>query len=1080
MALLTVVVVGIPWGLVTVARARFGGGAPFHGVPGPAEWDATRVRAALTDQLTEQTVADVVIRGCLALVWIVVGVLVITVFAELVHMIRHDGLALPDVRGLGWSQSTARVVAVGLLVVVPMFGSARRASARGDLLPVPAPAAQVESAVSVATRPENRWIPQDPPAPAVDQDLRRIDRAAPTADEQIAGVGTPPAVSPGIGPYPPEVAIENERRDQPSQQSIYVVRPGDSIYGIAERVVGPDDAVEYAEQLLDQNLGRPMVDGRRFTNAAYIEIGWRLELPSWDGVTVARRSTATEHVVERGESLWSIADDELGDARRWPEIFEANEGRVFESDRALDDPDLIQPGWTISIPGDDPEPVEPSVPSEDVPVPAVPPVDSISLDAGDVGRSESGPADAEVSDAPTAAGDTAGSAQPENVWAPPSSDPAPPLDAVAAHDTSSDSGDDARPVPDRNDDLGVELLTPTRAAMLSAGVLALLAVRRRNQLRRARPRARLPEGPTASSETERAMRTIDAGDRFHRVEIAIRAVALRLVVHAVRVVAAIVDDDGALDLIVDGPVMLGAPWVATGDVTRWRLPAATPIELLASDASRVGVPCPTLVQLGRSSEGSDVYVDLEALGVIEIGGSADQADAVVRAIAATLAGSALAEVTTLVGLGIDGAAFLGHRLAASVGSATEAIRVAADAIGTTASLGRSTFELRARATGGEMWEPAVVLVGAHSDSIDASQERTGLAVVSASPVLGPSSRLAPDGDAWVLQPLGLRFVPVGLTTTEMSDLAALVSSADAEPVADDQPILDVVAPATVDVSFDGDHTLAPGDEQCHDDSCQHTSVRAGSVLLPRWALLVRLLGPVVVEAPDGRAVEFERSKACELVAWLATHRDRSTRTAARTALWELDVRAATFANVVSDARRSLARLVAPPEGDEWVGRTMTEALPMHPLVRTDAEILQAALDGSRRQPPDLAIPILQPAVELIVGLPFEGTSYLWPDAEGLSSQFVLLGTSAAAELAAHHLSVGDVAGVFDATGRGLRVLPGHEELIGLRMEAHAQAGDRAGVRNEWEQYERVINADPWSDGEPAPRLVELRRKLLAR
>jgi hypothetical protein len=58
------------------------------------------------------------------------------------------------------------------------------------------------------------------------------------------------------------------------------------------------------------------------------------------------------------------------------------------------------------------------------------------------------------------------------------------------------------------------------------------------------------------------------------------------------------------------------------------------------------------------------------------------------------------------------------------------------------------------------------------------------------------------------------------------------------------------------------------------------------------------------------------------------------------------------------------------------------------------------------------------------------------------------------------------------------VLPAHEELIGLRMEAHARAGDHAGVRQEWESYERVINGDPWSDGEPAPKLVELRQRLL--
>jgi len=245
-----------------------------------------------------------------------------------------------------------------------------------------------------------------------------------------------------------------------------------------------------------------------------------------------------------------------------------------------------------------------------------------------------------------------------------------------------------------------------------------------------------------------------------------------------------------------------------------------------------------------------------------------------------------------------------------------------------------------------------------------------------------------------------------------------------------------------------------------------------------WQLLVRLLGPIDVVDRAGRSVEFERSKTRELVAWLATHRDRSTRQTARTALWEHDVRDATFANVVSEARRSLARLVAPPADHEWVGRTMTDSLPLHRDVVTDADLVERALAAARVQPPDQAIVTLAPALEWVVGIPFEGTAYLWPDAEGITSHLVLLAISAAAELAAHCLSVGDVAGVFRATGRGLRVLPGHEELIGLRMRGHARVGDLAGVHQEWESYERMVNADPWSDGEPSPKLVDLRKQLL--
>ena len=87
--------------------------------------------------------------------------------------------------------------------------------------------------------------------------------------------------------------------------------------------------------------------------------------------------------------------------------------------------------------------------------------------------------------------------------------------------------------------------------------------------------------------------------------------------------------------------------------------------------------------------------------------------------------------------------------------------------------------------------------------------------------------------------------------------------------------------------------------------------------------------------------------------------------------------------------------------------------------------------------------------------------------------------TATTDFAGHALSLGDTDAVFWATGQGLKVLPGHEELIGLRMRALARSGDLAGVRQEWESYERVVVADPWSDGEPSPKLLELRHELLS-
>ncbi len=1113
LCLLALLAVGLPWVLVFAARERFGGGAPFHGVPSPADWSATRIRTALMERLTEQTIADIVIRLAVVVAWVGVTVIVVTVVAEVVHMVRHDGLAMPDIRGFGFTQRTARVIAAGLLVIVPLFTSPTPTRAN------PTTSVLAERGVASALHAERTGSAPEPsvgPRAAFDES-RAVTPA--NGDHVQHDSETPATVAP----------------DASSPTGDYVVQPGDSIYGIAERMVGPDSTrvATFAERLVDANLGRRMPDGRHFTNAAFIDVGWVLELPDGAAPTSdANRDPAGVHVVESGESLWSIAEDELGDPARWPEVYGANEGRTFDDGRSLDDPDLIQPGWALRLPDQPPVAAaveaESSVPdSGDVEslaentVPTAPGDEVAVLDTTVGSIDPDGPVNADVnadlgplradalSDAPAVA-----PARRDNVWDEVGVDATGPA-------TPANSGSDARADGEESESSAPRLLPLGAAAMLSAGVLTLLAVRRRTQLRRARPRASLSAPSTGPAATERALRAIDVGERFARVETAIRAVAMPLVDRGERVLAAFVGPEGGLELRTTGSVVLPAPWEGDGSV--WHLAASTPLELLADDARSVGPPCPTLVQLGTDDDGRDVYVDLEAAEAIEVGGPGVHADAIVAAIAATLAGSLLAEVTTLVGLGVADEAFLGHRRYVPVSDGQRAFEASSAAIGSTGSAGTPTFELRATGTATETWEPAVVLIGASAGTVTVPNERTGLAVVSASPIHGPSSRLAPDGDTWALQPSGIRLTPVGLAADDIAALSELVTVVDPEPAVAPEPRVDPEArfdaasepEPTHDVSLRldhaglDDHTIIagphdyldgppdgqdrPGEpeqpdliDDVNDDLIDEGPVgdvdgESSTVVAPpppSHGLLVRMIGPVGVVDREGNEVAFERSKTRELVAWLATHRERSTRSAARTALWELDVRDATFANVVSEARRSLARLVEPPEGDEWVGRTMTDALPLHDLVLSDVDLLRHALDAARLQPPTQAVATLAPAVSLIAGIPFEGTSYLWPDSEGITSNFVLLATTATTELAAHCLSIGDIEGVFSATARGLQVLPGHEELIGLRMEAHARAGDHAGVRQEWESYERVINGDPWSDGEPAPKLVELRRRLL--
>ncbi|MFD2027395.1 LysM peptidoglycan-binding domain-containing protein [Promicromonospora aerolata] len=71
-------------------------------------------------------------------------------------------------------------------------------------------------------------------------------------------------------------------------------------------------------------------------------------------VDVRNRGAAPENaevVVESGDTLWGIAEEELGDGTKYPEVFEASRDTEQPGGARLTDPDLILPGWTVTVPG---------------------------------------------------------------------------------------------------------------------------------------------------------------------------------------------------------------------------------------------------------------------------------------------------------------------------------------------------------------------------------------------------------------------------------------------------------------------------------------------------------------------------------------------------------------------------------------------------------------------------------------------------------------------------------------------------------------------------------------------------------
>jgi nucleoid-associated protein YgaU len=1085
-----------PWVLITAARSRFDAANPLADIDPPWRWSLGEIGDVVSEPLRDDAVVNLLIRSSLTIIWLALATVAITIIVEVVHMVRHRGMASPRVRGLGWAQRIARWIAVGIIALLPLNSFGSTATALEQPL---GPAATAERFIEpVASTPFGIH-----------------------PDRVVASNEIPKSFDDEHHP-PPLVDEDNDSRTDvvtSAERGWHAVQRGESIYGIAEMYANNDAerTNEIADAILDLNLGALMIDGQRFANPALIQPGWELTLPAdvspppsttttvitttddsttqqqagpldrvpdadgFDSTTVdeptpvrgvplidveanaADAPTESEshitHVVVPGDTLSEIADDHLGDQAEWPEIWEQNAGDDMGAGRTFDDPNLILPGWEIDIPvAAEQRPIE--IPDLITPgntphqVPGQVPDQVDDEWAPDV---ETSPAHTPPASNPTAPASSAPASSAPASPAPATTVPTP----VGAGDQAG-SADWGEPTSQAPSPIRLE-----HAALLAAGVLTLIGVRRRRALRAALPHARVPTPAPEIAATERRLRTIDPGERAARVDIAVRSIAHQITGTGTQVGTVRIAPDGELIARLTNDARLDAPWVGTQEIGQrktWTLPASVPIEMLSDDARQAGQPCLALVTVGVDADGRDVLLDLEAAGITAIEATPDQGDEIVRAIGSGLATSLSSEVVHLLvaKLGID--VLFDHPNTRRLERSADAIDAAVQTVGSTLANDRSAFDLRSRRTGGEMWEPAIVLL-AHAD--DAANTLPPLPVVghgiAAVAAIDPGgfngigtgshqagARIRGNADGWELVAFdeSIELTPIGLSNDDVAEIAAILHDAST-------PIK--VAPL---VHVDLDAMAAdPLDVIPHD-------------------IVVTMMGAVSVVDRDGNEGSFQRSKTVELIAWLATHRERSTRSAARTALWELDVRDATFANVVSEARRALGRLVPPPDDEEWLARTLNESLPLHARVVTDADLIRQRVEHAQVAPPAHAIDVLRPAVEMIHGLPFAGSSYLWPDADGLTSNLVLLSTTAAAELAAHALSMGDTDLVFWATGQGLKVLPGHEELIGLRMRAHARAGDLSGVRQEWESYERVITADSWSDGEPAPKLLDLRQQLL--
>lgn len=511
-----------------------------------------------------------------------------------------------------------------------------------------------------------------------------------------------------------------------------------------------------------------------------------------------------------------------------------------------------------------------------------------------------------------------------------------------------------------------------------------------------------------------------------------------------------------------------APWQPRAGGAIWALPhdAALPDDMTTS------VPCPALVQLGTCEDDAELYVDLEALGVLGLDGRPEAIRQVARALTATVVVSPGAQLCRVLTFGfdpygLDEQAQLRLVTSTTVDALLDEAEATARPVADTISHEQAGSSFRLRATVPEEgWEPAIVIVA--GDEVSPEQEQRlaalggrggqGAAVVKPGSAPRWALEAAEPGGWWRLKPLGILVRPVGVAGEELRELSAFLADADAEPVPVDVPAVAATANAAAAPRPTDPEDPSPGYQE------------------REWLVMVRLLGEVDIVNRDGLSEKGDRGQPLELLAWLASHRGVSTRSGAMDALWSgraIDPR--TLRNVISAARLLLRNLAGePPDGGQWIPLRQ-ERLNLHPLVVTDIDLLRDRMAYAKRVEVEEAATVLADGLQILRGVPFEGQQWLWADEDYLTSSMAAEAVSMSTELASLRLQTGDIRGSLAAAGVGLQVIPLHDQLTELSMQAWIASGERRTALSIYEAYERATAAR----GEAvAPEIARLRNELL--
>lgn len=594
---------------------------------------------------------------------------------------------------------------------------------------------------------------------------------------------------------------------EPEHRRLYVVRPGDTLWSIAEHHLGSGQ--DY-HRIVD--LNREHLSG----GADCLTPGMVLQLPATEPTSGDGEQADHAHhvVVETGDTLSALAAEHLGDAARWPEIYEASTRTVQPDGRRLSDPDLIHPGWLLNLPGSPgTEEQAQQAPTSittvarssaatssalgtqvDTPeqTPAQPEQHPGEAGASGGAAAQSSPA-LGASVGVTMIGDAAGRAGPNT-----SGDRGDvPVDA--GRNAPGDSVDGSKTATDvEQEDAPAWLLEGIAGsgALLGGALFLALTLRRRCQFRTRRPGRALAAPDPVMAPVEKTIQTRgrSAAPTLEQLDQTLRRLGA-----ACAATGAPVPAVAAVHLSGDGtavhlrqPTSLDSPWQDAGDGQHWFLPAETPMDSVGPAREDSPAPFPLLVSIGAADDGSAWLLNLEDLEVA-LTGQVEYVQDLARYLAAEVAVNPWSTGVRLdcVGIASEVAPMNPTRVRVADTDALEDL--VADVVSMIDRVGQGQVPTaRVRHDGEDTWPARLVLLSSDGSAPAATAQLRQLLAQhpgSTSAALIIHSETASDTALQIdataqglirIPAAGLDLVGVGLTADEAAGCAALLAHARTE------------------------------------------------------------------------------------------------------------------------------------------------------------------------------------------------------------------------------------------------------------------------------------------------------------